>query len=158
MKNITRHDSSIQPDVTGEDLDQCAALFECIECKNGEELGRYVECLHADTCLSDYWGGHHLPHVCFPVWPNMTLAEIKECLHSEVSQGAIAGNIPEELAYNTYELSEKGYREFYKAIESIEGNNGKIEGFFSDIEAQDCEDCEDCGEYIYAYFVFQPVE
>ena len=113
-----------------------------------------VECLHADTCLSDYWCGHHLAHVCFPVWRNMSLAEIKECLHSEVNQGAIAGNIPEELAcdLNEYELSEKGYREFSKAIDSIEGKDGKTNGFFSDIEEPEDDYCES----VFAYFVFMP--
>lgn len=22
-----------------------------------------LECSHVDTCLPDYWSGHHLPHV-----------------------------------------------------------------------------------------------
>lgn len=33
-----------------------------------------LECCHADTCLPDYWSGHHLPHVQIAVWRGMTLA------------------------------------------------------------------------------------
>lgn len=113
-----------------------------------------IECLHADTCLPDYWGGHHLPHVCIPVWAGMSLAEIKEQLKNEVWQGAIAGNIPVKLTEDDYSLNEKGYNAYIAAIDCIEGCNGKTEGFFSDLEEP--EDEEDC-DLVFAYFVFMEV-
>jgi hypothetical protein len=30
--------------------------------------------IHADTCLPDYWSGHHLPHVQIPVFNGMVSA------------------------------------------------------------------------------------
>ena len=50
------------------------------------------ECCHADTCLSDYWSGHHLPHVQIPVYRGMTLKEVKDAIRSELSQGAVMGS------------------------------------------------------------------
>lgn len=116
-----------------------------------------VECLHVDTCLPDYWGGHHLPHVSFPVWPNMTLEEIKTQLKTEIALDAIAGNIPASMAYDSHlwMISDEARREFYRAIEALEGYNGKTEGFFSYLEEQ----YEDVSEpMVSAFFVFRPIE
>lgn len=49
-------------------------------------------CQHVDTCLPDYWSGHHLPHVMIPVYSTMTFAEIRQAIKSELSQGAIMGS------------------------------------------------------------------
>ena len=46
---------------------------------------------HASTCLPDYWGGHHLPHISVPVCRSMTAGELRDALRDEVNQGAIAG-------------------------------------------------------------------
>ena len=46
---------------------------------------------HADTCLSDYWSGHHLPHISVPVHRSMTAGELRDALREEVVMGAIAG-------------------------------------------------------------------
>ena len=52
-----------------------------------------MTCSHVDTCLSDYWSGHHLPHVTIPVTRRkMSLAEIRRAIRSEIAQGAIMGN------------------------------------------------------------------
>lgn len=52
-----------------------------------------ITCQHADTCLSDYWSGHHLPHVQIPVTRRkMPLAEIRRMIRSEIRQGAVMGN------------------------------------------------------------------
>lgn len=47
--------------------------------------------VYAATCLSDYWGGHHLPHISVPVSRDMTAGELRDALRGEVNQGAIAG-------------------------------------------------------------------
>ena len=52
-----------------------------------------MTCSHAGTCLSDYWSGHHLPHVMIPVTRRkMSLAEIRRAIRSEIVQGAVMGN------------------------------------------------------------------
>lgn len=107
------------------------------------------ECCHADTCLPDYWCGHHLPHVSIPVWPGMTLEEIKRDLLAEVNSSAIAGNIPDQLTHSGYDLSEQGYDMMENAINEITPSNPEQTGFFNDLEM------DEDGEYsVYAYFVF----
>lgn len=52
-----------------------------------------MNCIHADTCLPDYWSGHHLPHVQIPVTRRkMSLAEIRRAIRSELNEGAVMGN------------------------------------------------------------------
>ena len=52
-----------------------------------------MNCHHADTCLSDYWSGHHLPHVMIPVTRRkMSFAEIRRAIRSEIAQGAVMGS------------------------------------------------------------------
>lgn len=51
-----------------------------------------LQCLHADTCLPDYWGGHHLPHISVPVTREMTIGELREALMEELRWGAVAGS------------------------------------------------------------------
>lgn len=48
---------------------------------------------HADTCLPDYWPGHHRPHVQVPCsGERMSLAEIRRAIRSEIAQGAVCGS------------------------------------------------------------------
>lgn len=47
-----------------------------------------LECIHADTCLTDYWSGRHLAHIAVPVWRSMTIGELR----NEIQQGAVCGN------------------------------------------------------------------
>lgn len=68
-----------------------------------------MTCAHADTCLPDYWSGHHLPHVQIPVTRRkMSLAEIRRAIRSELAQGAVMGNSDEArlLSYD-YVADEK---------------------------------------------------
>lgn len=52
-----------------------------------------MTCAHTDTCLPDYWGGHHLAHVQIPVTRRkMSLAEIRRAIRSELRQGVVMGN------------------------------------------------------------------
>lgn len=51
-----------------------------------------LACQHADTCLPDYWSGHHLAHIQVPVDRDTTITQLRAALHSELSQGAIAGS------------------------------------------------------------------
>lgn len=52
-----------------------------------------VSIVHADTCLPDYWRGHHRPHVQIPCTrQRMSFAEIRDLIRSEIAQGAVAGS------------------------------------------------------------------
>ena len=51
-----------------------------------------LACQHAGTMLPDYWSGHHLAHIQVPVDRGTTITQLRAALHSELSQGAIAGS------------------------------------------------------------------
>lgn len=52
-----------------------------------------MTCSHADTCLPDYWSGHHLPYVMIPVTRRkMSLSEIRRLIRTELRQGAVMGS------------------------------------------------------------------
>lgn len=115
------------------------------------------ECIHADTCLPDYWGGHHLAHVQIPAIPGMTLADIKAALRDEVTQGAVMGSnddaillscdwVPERLVKQA-EATLKGV---YRSIENLRPTKKGQRKFFTDITIDEDEDCS-----VYAFFVFK---
>lgn len=115
------------------------------------------DCVHADTCLPDYWGGHHRPHVSIPVYKGMTLKEIKASIRSEINQGAIAGNdddsvllshsfIPPDKVKRADQLT----RAAYAAVNRMSPAKKGQRRFFTDLE----EDTEDSDYSVYAYFVF----
>ena len=118
-------------------------------------MKRYkFECAHADTCLPDYWGGHHLPHVSFPVTPGMSLRDIKRAIFDEMREGAFPG-ITEEaqlLACDWTNEPEKADRVFKAAVAAVNRIKPAKKGqrkFFTDIEVD-----EDADYSVYAYFVF----
>ena len=115
-----------------------------------------LECLHADTCLPDYWGGHHLAHVQIPVYRGMTLKAIKESIRDELRMGAIMGN--DEIAgllsdgfVTDKKRADQVTRAAYAAVNRIKPNKKGQRRFFTDLEEQD----DDCCDYVYAYFVFE---
>ena len=107
-----------------------------------------LEILFADVCLPDYWGGHHLAHICIPVFKDMTEKQIRESLHSEVSQGAFAGNVPWEITE-----SQAWYDACHAAIDNLEFLKGANGLYFSDLEESD-----EYSDPVYAYFVFEEIE
>jgi len=115
-----------------------------------------LECLHADTCLPDYWGGHHLAHIQIPVYRGMTLKAIKESIRNELRMGAIMGN--DEIAgllsddfVTDEKRADQVTRAAYAAVNRIKPNKKGQRRFFTDLEEQD----DDCCDYVYAYFVFE---
>ena len=109
-----------------------------------------LECLHADTCLPDYWSGHHLAHVQIPVYPGMTLKEIKESLHSELNQGAIAGS-DERTRDDSGKEGDIWFRKAHAAINRIKPATKGQRTFFRDLEEQSDDDMD----IVYAFFVFR---
>lgn len=74
-----------------------------------------MSCNHVDTCLPDYWSGHHLAHVQIPVTRRkMSLAEIRRAIRSELAQGAVMGSCDEArlLSYD-YVSDEKARRRYH---------------------------------------------
>lgn len=108
-----------------------------------------LECVHADTCLADYWGGHHLPHVQIPVWYGMTMREIKARLHDELRMGAVGGSDP-IVQDDSGEAGDRWYKKAHAAVNRLAPAKKGQRRFFTDIPA--CAD--DDAESIYAFFVF----
>lgn len=119
-----------------------------------------LECCHADTCLSDYWSGHHLPHVQIPVWRGMSLAQIRAAIRSEISQGAVMGSTDEArllsadmVAPEEERRADMLTRRAYAAVSRMTPARKGQRRFFMDMEPQD-----DDAETVYAFFVFRTLE
>ena len=109
----------------------------------------HLECWHADTCLSDYWGGHHLAHVQVPVWNGMSLAELKKALMSELNEGAVAG------ADAPHDYDEQWYAAARDAVQAIEAKTAAgAENLFPLLVPQTDDDDVPT---VYAFFVFRHV-
>lgn len=113
-----------------------------------------MTCAHVDTCLPDYWSGHHLAHVQIPVTRRkMSLAEIRRAIRSELAQGAVMGNCDEArlLSYD-YVSDEKRAdaltRAAYAAV------NRDIVGTRKGQRFVDTGVTEFGDESVYMYFVF----
>ena len=106
-----------------------------------------LTCFHVDTCLPDYWSGHHLATLQVPVYNGMKLKELKAALHSELNQGAVAGNEP--LAFDdSGEDGDKWYSKAHAAVNRITLANKAKRNLFPQLDK--IEDCES----VYAFFVF----
>jgi len=105
-------------------------------------------CAHADTCLPDYWGGHHLPHVAVPVSRDTTFADLRAAIIDELRAGALAG--ADATPEDTYENDEW----YYAACEAVERDvqppGRGVEYPFHDLDSSEDEGSES----VYAYFVF----
>jgi len=110
-----------------------------------------LECLHADTCLPDYWGGHHLPHVQIPVYPGMTLKEIKAELHSELNQGAVGGS-DERTRDDSGPVGDLWFKKAHAAVNRLKPATKGQRTFFTDLEEPSDDDDTNS---VYAFFVFQ---
>lgn len=117
-----------------------------------------LECAHADTCLPDYWCGHHRPHISVHVWRGMTLRQLKQALRDEVRQGAVMGNDDDArmLSAGMVRPCEESRadaltRAAYAAIERIKLATPRKRPMFPDLEYGQYDDV---GEMVYCYFVF----
>jgi hypothetical protein len=112
---------------------------------------------HADTCLSDYWSGHHLPHIQIPVYRGMSLKDIKQALRSELSMGCVMGSTDyARLLHDDFvgaeneKLADQVTRAAYAAINRVKPAKKGQRRFFTDIE----QPTDDCCDSVYAFFVF----
>lgn len=120
------------------------------------------ECCHADTCLSDYWSGHHLPHVQIPVYRGMSLKDVKSALRSELSQCAIMGSSDNArlLSADVVRPGEEKQarrvtRAAYAAVNRMSLADPHKRKLFMDLDESNENDCCDS---IYAFFVFVILE
>lgn len=117
-----------------------------------------LECLHIDTCLPDYWRGHHLPHVQIPVWHGMSMKEIKQSILHELHHGYVMGSTDEAflLAADFILLvdDEKRIRALTKAahaaVRRMKPAKKGQRRFFTDLKKDVWEE----DEPMFAFFVF----
>lgn len=112
-----------------------------------------LNCQHADTCLPDYWSGHHLAHIAVPVCRQTTMRDLRRALHAELSQGAVAGSDD-----RTRDDSGTVGDAWFKAAHAAINRDVKLASAgrrlpFGDLEAADDDDVS-----VYAYFVFSDRE
>lgn len=118
------------------------------------------DCVHADTCIPDYWGGHHLPHICIPVYRGMSITELKQALRDEVRQGFIMGSVDDARLLSADFVKPEEEKRFdsltravYAAINRIQPSVKGKRKLFMDLDPSDPSDDCDIGT-VYAYFVF----
>ncbi|MNZ82386.1 hypothetical protein D3C78_1010820 [compost metagenome] len=123
-----------------------------------------LECVHADTCLSEYWSGHHLPHVQIPVWNGMSLKEIKAAIKDELRQGYVMGNgddarlLSDDFVGPTdEERADKLTKAAYAAVNRMKPAKKGQRKFFTELDKVG-DDEWDTVETIYAFFVFVEIE
>ena len=107
-----------------------------------------LECCHADTCLPDYWSGHHKAHISVPVYKGMKVKALKDALHSELNMGAVAGN-DERTHDNSGAVGDLWYKRAHAAVNRIRPAKANARTLFNDISDSADGECE-----VYAYFVF----
>lgn len=125
-------------------------------------MSKKLQCIHADTCLADYWGGHHLAHVAVPVWPGMTIQQLRDALHTEVTVGAVMGStvaarlLSEDMSSPSDQtLAEQLYRDAHAAIDrDVVMSKPQKEYPFGYLEIERPDERSD----VMAYFVFREVE
>jgi len=123
--------------------------------------GRLVyEFVHADTCLPDYWCGHHLPHLQIPVYRGMTMKAIKDALSYELHTGYVGGTCeaarllnPDSVNPGEEDQAERIHKAAQAAINRIAPANKGQRRFFMELEPETDEDEFD--ESVYAYFVLR---
>ena len=114
-----------------------------------------VSIVHADTCLPDFWSGHHLPHVSIPAYPQ-SFASVRRAIVNEIRMGAVMGAVddarllsadmvrPDEEARADL-LTRKVYAAINRDIKP--GRKGARLAF------RDVEEPNDCEDSVNAYFV-----
>lgn len=122
-----------------------------------------LECQHVDTCLSDYWSGHHLAHVQIPVYNGMSLKDIKASIMDELKQGYVMGSdkYSELLSWDMVKpedekLADQVTKAAYAAVNRIKPNKKGQRKFFTDLDKVDEDNV--CWDMVYAYFVFTEID
>ena len=96
---------------------------------------------HYDTCLPDYFSGHHLPYIQIPAY-KMTLETLKQELKQEAGQ--YIANLSDD------DISDELYAAILSAIDDITLLDG-VTTVFDDIGYGYDDDT------VYAYFLIQGI-
>lgn len=120
-----------------------------------------LEIVHVDTCLPDYWRGHRKAHVQIPVWPGMSMRDIKDSIRSEIAQGAVMGSdyiafllSADYVGVDREKEADKVTRAAYAAVNRMRPAKKGQRRFFTDIELP----ADDCDDTVYAFFVFMLID
>ena len=119
-------------------------------------MSMILEVIHVDTCLPDYWGGHHKAHICVPVWNGITFDQLKRSLHSEIAQGAVYGSdtiaellsIGGDFSDEEISIADQAAHDAVDAITLSESANP--DHLFANLD--------DDGETVYVYFLIVDTE
>lgn len=119
-----------------------------------------MNCSHVDTCLPDYWRGHHLPHVQIVAYNGMSFAAVRDAIRDELRQGAVMGSddiarmLAADLVWPDEEKrADAVTRAAYAAINrDVKPAKKGARNAFPDLEKTDSDDS------VYAYFVFSECE
>ena len=113
---------------------------------------------HVDTCLADYWSGHHLPHVQIAVWHGMTTRQLKQAIRDELRQGAVMGSTDDArllsadmVAPGEEKRAARLTRAAYAAVIRLKPAKKGARRLFTNLEKTP-DDYD--GESVYAFFVF----
>lgn len=118
-----------------------------------------LEICHADTCLPDYWPGHHRAHVQIPGVPGMSGKDIRESIRAEIIQGAVMGS--DDIAFllsadyvgaDREAEADRATAAVHAAINRMRPARKGQRRFFTDVETG-----EDHEETVYAFFVIVEV-
>lgn len=112
-----------------------------------------LTCAHVDTCLPDYWSGHHLAHISVPVYNGTTPKALRDALHGELNQGAVCGS-DDRTCDDSGDIGDAWYKAAHAAINR--DIKHKVKGkrnLFPDLEKPPKNGNRDFDD-VYAYFVF----
>ena len=113
-----------------------------------------IHTAHADTCLPDYWSGHHRPHVGIVVYNGMSFADVRRAIRDEVRMGCVMGSDDDATCLASDVVRDPAYadeltRAVYASINrDIEPARKGARNAFPDLEKSDDD------SYVMAYFVF----
>lgn len=112
-----------------------------------------LEICHYDTCLPDYFSGHHNAYIQIPAYNGMSLKEVKQGLRNEIAMGAVGGNdrIAYLLSSDYVQPSEEkeATKAVYAAINRMKPSKKGQRKFFTDLE----KDIDNVFDSVYAYFL-----
>lgn len=118
-----------------------------------------MHCQYVDTCLPDYWSGHHLPHVQIPVTcRRMPFQAIRNAIREELRQGAVMGSgddarllsrdvIRSDEEQRANALTRAAYAAVARDVRGIKPRQKLVDVGF-DVN-------EDCDSYMYFVFTIE---
>lgn len=120
-----------------------------------------LELAHCDTCLPDYWRGHHLAHIQVPVWRGMTPKQLRQELRSELAHGCVMGSdelsdlLRPDMPQEDEAKAERAWRAALAAVNRVRPAKKGARRLFLDLDEVDPDD--DGADLVYAFFIIRGV-